>query len=111
MCGWFYPQGLVRGRELEIYNICRRRWWGATIVGSAPAGRFGGSHVVMFGDSGAAKAKGLLLLLLLRVASPQSPPRPSRTFLLCTTICGGSPSDLGFGVGLFWFPLYVTLGM
>ena len=80
---------------------------GQQLVGSAPAGRFGESHVVMSGDSGAANAKGLLLL---SVEAPQNPPKPNRTLLLCPTICGGSPSE-GFGVGLFWFPLHVTLGM
>ena len=82
---------------------------GQQLVGFTPAGRSGGPHVFRSGgDIGAAKAKGLLLL---RVTAPQSPPRPSRTFLLCPTICGGSPWELGFGVGLFWFPLHVILGI
>ena len=67
---------------------------GQQLVGFAPAGVSGGPHVFRSGgDIGAAKAKGLLL----RVTAPQSPPRPSRTFLLCPTICDSSPSD-GFGL-------------
>ena len=78
---------------------------GQQLVGFAPAGRSGAPHVLRSGgDIGAAKAKGLLL----RVAAPQSPPRPMRTFLLGPTMFGSSL--LVFGVGLFWLPLHANLG-
>ena len=92
-------KGLLEGGNLKSMMVDENG--GQQFVGSAPSGRSGGPHVVRSGgDIGAANAKGLLL----RVAAPQSPPRPSRMFLLC----GSTSSPDVFG---FWLSLHVTLGI
>ncbi|WVY93554.1 hypothetical protein V8G54_032642 [Vigna mungo] len=76
---------------------------GQQLVGFTPAARSGGPHVLRSGgEIGAATAKGLLF----RVTAPQSPPRPTRTFLLFPTISTTSSSE-AFGISLFLFPLHL----
>ena len=82
---------------------------GQHLVGFAPAGKVGGPQVFSSGAKGAARAKGLLLV---RVAAPQSPPRPMRTSLLfprMLMLCAGCSSSSWFVLRLFWPPLHATL--